>query len=334
MAYTGPTNQYVSPILTNDYVNQTTEPGQIYPMYTSEYIPPPSPTSDYLYTNPIEQQYTNPVEQQYQIPSDEQLEQIRMAEFKNICDRHEINPLFASKMRVLAGFKIVIVCDDSGSMNEVANSGMADVNPYGSKPTRWDELKVTVCTIIDIVSVLNDSGIDIHFLNREGLMNVTNRCQIERFFCDKPRGYTPIVQTLKKIFNNKIDSKRLVLLATDGIPTDVFGITNIPALRSALVYDRTQRDYVTILACTDDENTMSYLNNWDTTIPRLDVIDDYNNEKKEILKVQGKHFKFSYGDFIVKCLLGSIDPWFDSLDEIRVGSSSGKSHTGCKCVLL
>ena len=60
---------------------------------------------------------------------------------------------------------------------------------------------------------------------------------------------------------------------------------------------------------------MEYLNNWDQTIPRLDVIDDFRNEKLEILGAQGSNFKFSFGDYIVKSLIGSIDPEMDGLDE-------------------
>jgi hypothetical protein len=39
-----------------------------------------------------------------------------------------------------------------------------------------------------------------------------------------------------------------------------------------------------------------YLNYWDKKIPNLDVADDYRSERQEILKVQGKHFPFSFGD--------------------------------------
>ena len=40
----------------------------------------------------------------------------------------------------------------------------------------------------------------------------------------------------------------------------------------------------------------SYLNHWDKRILHLDVADDYRSERREILKVQGKHFPFSFGD--------------------------------------
>ena len=271
-------------------------------------------------------------------PDVEQLEEMRLAAYKEICDRHEINPTFASKMRILEGFKIVIVCDDSGSMNEIANSGFTGNNPYGKKPTRWDELKITVGMIIDIAATLSPNGVDIYFLNRDGLLNVTNRDQIKQFFVNKPTGGTPIVATLRKIYNHKIDHKRLVVLATDGCPTNSAGNSDIASFKNVLRNERGSRDYMTIIACTDDDSTMAYLNNWDKRIPRLDVVDDYGNEKHEILNVQGHNFPFSYGDYVVKCLLGSIDPWFDSLDEVRIGSynsnKNGEHNHGCRCQLF
>lgn len=53
-------------------------------------------------------------------------------------------------------------------------------------------------------------------------------------------------------------------------------------------------------------------------IKNLDIIDDYNSEKKEVIKIQGDKFNFSFGDYIVKALLGSIDPYFDKLDEQKI----------------
>jgi hypothetical protein len=80
---------------------------------------------------------------------------------------------------------------------------------------------------------------------------------------------------------------------------------------------------------------VSYLNNWDKTIPNLDVVDDYKSEKNEILACQGKFFPFSFGDvsfptlvifiyaifkYVVKILMGGVDSWFDQLDETRVST--------------
>ena len=66
---------------------------------------------------------------------------------------------------------------------------------------------------------------------------------------------------------------------------------------------------MTFLACTDDLACVKYLSEWDKSIPNLDVVDDYVSEQAEVEKSRGKNFPFSFGDYIVKALLGSIDPW-------------------------
>ena len=46
--------------------------------------------------------------------------------------------------------------------------------------------------------------------------------------------------------------------------------------------ERTPQTYVTFLACTDDLQDVKYLSNWDKTMDRLDVIDDYRSERAEV----------------------------------------------------
>ena len=43
---------------------------------------------------------------------------------------------------------------------------------------------------------------------------------------------------------------------------------------------------------TDDEESVSYLNNWDKKIQNLDVVDDFRNERREILRVKGTRFRY------------------------------------------
>ena len=69
--------------------------------------------------------------------------------------------------------------------------------------------------------------------------------------------------------------------------------------------------------CTDDYDSISYLNRWDVKIPNLDVTDDYLTEKDQIQRVQGKDFSFSFGDYICKSMLGSIYHKLDQLDETK-----------------
>lgn len=253
--------------------------------------------------------------------------------FKEVCQLYEINNTFASKLKQLEKFKIVIIADDSGSMNSKITSIHRDSSAQESY-TRWDELKEMVKIIIDISTAIDHKSLDLHFLNRPGLLNVTDSEYLDEIFMAKPKGYTPIVNSFDKIMREFCDTNRLIILVTDGVPTDTNGHSNTPTFKKFLQCTRRSNDFVSIIACTDDKKTMKYLNNWDKDISNLDVCDDYYSERKEISRAMGSDFQFSFGDYVVKCLLGSIDPWFDTLDEMHLPKYFREKRKTKLCVLF
>ena len=242
----------------------------------------------------------------------------RMARFRELAGRYEIRPDFCAKLRQLEGFEIVMICDDSGSMTHILDKTPGD--PFGKKYSRWDELKHYVSIVTDIAGVLDQNGLDIYFLNRPGMTGVTHSDQIQTLFQNPPGGYTPIPRVFQQIMKDNADiireKKMLVLIATDGQPTDEVG-NNATKEFFQILKTRHPNIHVSIIACTDDESSMDYLNNIDHVIPSVDVNDDYNSEKREVQTAQGDNYVFSFGDYVVKTLLGSIDPMFDNLDEGR-----------------
>ncbi len=68
------------------------------------------------------------------------------------------------------------------------------------------------------------------------------------------------------------------------------------------------------MANTDNLADVEYLSKFDS-LPNVDVIDDYKTVRDAVQKQKGKHYKFSYADYICKILLGTIDKSFDSLGE-------------------
>ena len=145
--------------------------------------------------------------------------------------------------------------------------------------------------------------------------------QVHSAFQPPPTGYTPIAAALQQVMQAKAaqlrEGKRLlVLIMTDGEPTDAVGNADVAGLGHALDR-RPPTVWTTFVACTDDRQVMEYLNGWDRTKPRVDVVDDYDSERAEVVKAQGKGFRFSRGDYVVKLLLGAIDPDMDRLDEKR-----------------
>ncbi len=229
--------------------------------------------------------------------------------FQYVCQHYEIKNLFAHCLRTeLCKYKVVLICDDSGSMNQLTDY----------REPRWNELCRFVTTVFTVTECVENSPLDVHFLNRGGIMGVQRLEQISQAFAAPPNGPTPIVPVFRAALRRPYDSSyqgRIFIICTDGEPTDQGNHVNTEQLRQVLLKERAHNDYVTFLACTDDDDAIGYLNRWDKQIPRLDVVDDYANEKKEVQYAQGRHFAFTPGDYVVKILLGSVVPALDKLDE-------------------
>jgi hypothetical protein len=238
--------------------------------------------------------------------------------YQNIINRYEISQDSSYRLqKYLVMTKIVFVYDDSGSMNSILND--SPLNSGVFRATRWDELKSFSRISIDLANIFNPEGIDIHFLNRPAARNVRTLNDLEPYLVNRPAGYTPMRRVLESVLkeNNDIslaERRLLIVIVTDGQPTDDSGKEDIRGFRRILER-RAHNVYTTIVSCTDEDNVMSYLNNWDRLIPRLDVVDDYRNEKIEIQRAKGFRYPFSYGDYVVKCLIGSLDPNIDRSDE-------------------
>ena len=242
--------------------------------------------------------------------------------FLALCQEHEVSEKFAAYIRLLIDYKVVIIADDSGSMKKTVDGG---------PNTRWGELCQFVNTVFAVTQVVENSPLDVCFLNRASITRVQTLEEIKTAFHAPPNGWTPTTRILKEVLKQRYDSSykgRLILICTDGEPTDDRGNVCIDELRRVLENGRSTTDYVTFLACTDDEDSIGYLNEWDTSIPRVDVVDDYKSERKEVLDAQGSQFRFSYTDYVVKVVMGSIVPELDRLDERPNNNNNNKKRSG------
>ncbi|CAF4224370.1 unnamed protein product [Rotaria sp. Silwood2] len=229
-----------------------------------------------------------------------------------IAAQYEINNTLAQRLNILQQFEIVVLCDDSGSMNTPVD---------GTTRTRWDELRSIVQIVIEIATVFNSNGVDLHFLNRSSIPNVTDSRQVVESFSQRPDGVTPLTQALRRIFQAaaskpRSDKRLLVFVATDGEPTDSNGNVEIQGLENLMRNERqANTTYVTFLSCTDDESSVAYLSQWDRTMMNVDVVDDYKTEREQVRRTRGYNYPFSFGDYVAKALLGAVDRQMDLLDE-------------------
>ena len=208
---------------------------------------------------------------------------------EGIITKYEIDHLFSEKIHILSHYKIVLLLDDSGSMN----------TPVSINKTRWDELKEVVKIVFDI-SIVFDT-LDIFFLNRPNKMKVSNHEELDVILSMRPQGVTPLNNALQKIINtyNHIYDPVLVIIATDGVPTDESGYHDIKNFTKTIRDRDYEKFYISFLACSENEKDVGYLNKLDYEIPNIDTLDDYLSELKEVQKVQGSHFSYSFGDHVL-----------------------------------
>ena len=218
----------------------------------------------------------------------------------------------AARLTRLRDYEIVIVCDDSGSMNTPID---------GSQRTRWDLLRDIVKLILEISVIFDSNGVDIYFLNQDPILNVKDPAHVIEIFSARPSGYTPLAFTLAQVFQlspsrRGHEKKLLVFVATDGVPTNEYGNEDIASV------DRIMREgrclgttFVSFLICTDDRESVAYLNEWDQTMTNVDVTDDFTRERERVRQYRGPTFPFSMDDCVVKALVGAIDLQINRINE-------------------
>ncbi|CAF3328109.1 unnamed protein product [Rotaria sp. Silwood2] len=153
-----------------------------------------------------------------------------------IAQQYEISDTLVQRLNILQQFEVVILCDDSNSMNTPVN---------GTAGTCWNELHAIVKIVVDISTVFDSNGVDVHFLNWPPKLNVTDSQQIVESFAQRPQGLTTLTPTLRRIFQTGAskpnNSKRLLLVvfvATNGAPTDNHGNVDIQSLENLMRNER------------------------------------------------------------------------------------------------
>lgn len=240
--------------------------------------------------------------------------------FRDVVEKYGISMFFALKLRQLEGYEICIICDDSGSMTNLTTQPN---DPFMKVESRWQEAKKSLKIVTDIASIFDPDGIDIYYLNRNPIFKVGTAEELNLYpqFNITPNGSTPLGETIQRVLTEKAkiisERKMLLIIFTDGEPNNMQLFKSVLANRKPI-----DNIFVTIVACTDDDKAVGYLNGLDKQIRNLDVCDDYLSEMKEIKRVQGQGFNFTFGDYITKILLGSIDGTMDLLDEKKINQNA------------
>ncbi len=258
----------------------------------------------------------------------------------------------------LAEKQISIILDDSGSMN---------TTDIGATMSRWQEAVQSALQTIDIALIL-DKEMDVHFLNHNFVYDQNLRHQfganyesmIDPNFPNMikirsaddfrritsvvgPSGSTPLNSRIRDVMRLHGNEQTLILIITDGRP-DSEGYRSGEDTFFDLIKNKQPNYAVSILACTNEKEALSYLDDMDRGIPQVDVVDDYKNELEQIRTIarsKGQNLqdlKYSGGTHTIRALLGTYIPELDYLDE--PGKQQGTrrpskdSSGGCCCSVM
>mmetsp|Transcript_13254 Transcript_13254/g.17688 ORF Transcript_13254/g.17688 Transcript_13254/m.17688 type:complete len:342 (+) Transcript_13254:20-1045(+) len=213
----------------------------------------------------------------------------------------------------LVGTDIVVIADDSGSMNAIT-----DPRKITEPVTRWEELQQTLRMLVTMLLVVeHDEGFWLKFLNDPEWYKITDKDQLERIFTAKPRahGKTPLKANLEYLMKGYGSDEKdtLLLILTDGEPSDC----SFEEL-SQIIRNKNDDVYCSFAMCTDETNVVDRYNQVVDPIKGCDITDDYASERSEAIRFGNKLSPYQW---LAKMLLVKF-PHYDQLDERRLGPRS------------
>jgi len=237
----------------------------------------------------------------------------------------------------IVNFQVVVVVNDSPSMQ-----------------ANWREVRQRLDELVDILILVGDNeGFTLKFLNSmpQGGDRVLIRTRMDLDACFRwasprpgppdPMGNPmPPTVRLTQVAGQDLSGAgltpaqkgRLLLIFTDGAPDP-----NFAQLHTAIQGKQHGRVFVGFMMCTRDDRAVTQYNQTMDPIPGVDVNDDYVSEmqewqsgsysgkkgkkqKKQKKQKKGKNGSGGGGRqltpemYLVKCILGPLDPKYDDMD--------------------
>ena len=226
------------------------------------------------------------------------------------------------------------IIDDSGSMGWDSDVNLSEATPYtikartpvaNQKMKRWEEAEDRLHIMIDLLAYIPTKPIKISFLNSTEEITLSradltpdqfkieaHRRISEAFATNRPTNGTPTYRALKKAFDNTAEPS-MHYFFTDGVPSD-----RSPEEVAHLINTRANpnQNALTLISCTNQDSDTEWMKLVDGTGSFVAEVDDYSDEKEEVLKKQGPAFPYTRGLWILCQLAGSINPHdLDAMDE-------------------
>jgi len=208
--------------------------------------------------------------------------------------------------------------------------------------TRWEEVKEGVIYHAQLASLLGAHTV-FRLLNNPGFrvgqqeftVETHHDYQAARSLMNKaqPSGLTPLNDHILYIHERirsmspsleKDGKKAVIILATDGLPTDEMGFSSEYASNQFIQSLRLLEGlpvWIVIRLCTDEDKVVSFYNNIDEQLElSIDVLDDIEAEAKEVQECGNSWLNYALPLHRIR-EFGFHDRVFDLIDERRLTTS-------------
>lgn len=177
---------------------------------------------------------------------------------------------------------------------------------------------------IEMLAYIPSGPITLTFLNRKDIV-VLDRAsktpeqfaeyaheKISALFISPPAGRTPMLQNLTQMFAQS-SGKTMHYVLTDGEPSDA---TAKQVAKLVLDRQNPQDNPLTFLSCTNQDSEAQWMKDIEEVAPFTAELDDFGDEKVEVMNDQGPTFPYSKGFWLLSNLVAAINPDdLDALDE-------------------
>ena len=206
--------------------------------------------------------------------------------------------------------------------------------------TRWEEAEDRLHLVLDVLECIQVRGLRISFLNNPAFAELTGpdgaHERVRELFMARPAGGTPLLEKWKADYVREHEWWRRVGLTAPGRGTiHIFLTDGAPSTSSsAAVVDMVRhrpdwaRHPTTFLSCTNNPEETEWMKELDEVKgPRgehgyIAELDDFQEEKAEVLRKQGPFLPFTYGVYLICMLVACINP--DDLDNMDESSPFAK----------
>jgi len=241
-----------------------------------------------------------------------------------ILNKYEVPMGLMNKLMVLSEFDVIeFMVDDSGSMSMVSDT----VDEKGRPQTRWQEAHSRLKQMIEILAYVPFQSIHVVFLNRKTVVQLARNgrdpksflvdaySKIDIAFKSGPKGTTPFLERIRESLTRGRGKNVSRYFFGDGTPNG--GLSAKEQIVQLLKHRANpQMNPIAFLSCTNEDAQVEWMKDAEETIPYCAECDDFRDETEEVLRDQGAALPFTYGFYLICCLVAAMNPGdLDAMDE-------------------